>query len=390
MRGLALLSDRVKNIAPSATMAVSNKAKMLKAQGVDVIDFGAGEPDFDTPGYVKEAAVKALQEGFTKYTASTGIPELKKAICEKLRRENDVAYQPEQIVVSCGAKHCLFNIMQAMLGPGDEVLIPVPYWVSYVEQVKMAQATPVPVKGEGLKVTAEDLREKLNERTKMLILNSPNNPSGEVYSRQELKAIADLALSRWFYVVSDEVYEKFVYEGRHWSIASLDEGLKDLTITVNGASKTYAMTGWRIGYMAGPKEIMEACAKLQDHTTSNPNSIAQRAALEALTGPQERVTEMVKEFDRRRRYMVKRLNELKGVTCPMPKGAFYAFPNVEGLLGKTWKTSEALTLELLQEAKVAVVPGPAFGMEGHIRLSYATSMENIEKGLNQIEAFLSS
>lgn len=362
----------------------------MKAQGVNVVDFGAGEPDFDTPENVKEAAVRALREGFTKYTAGTGIPELKKAICEKLRRENDIEYQPDEIVVSCGAKHCLFNIMQAMLGPGDEVLIPVPYWVSYVEQVKLAGATPVLVKGGGLKVTADDLKAKLTERTKMLILNSPNNPSGEVYSRQELKELADLALSRWFYIISDEVYEKFVYQGRHWSIASLDEGLKDLVITVNGASKTYAMTGWRIGYMAGPKEIMEACSKLQDHTTSNPNSIAQRAALEALTGPQERVVEMVKEFDRRRRYMVERLNTFKGFNCPMPEGAFYAFPNVEGLLGKTWKTSEALALELLQEAKVAVVPGSAFGLEGHIRLSYATSMENIEKGLDQVEAFLSS
>ncbi len=371
-------------------MAVSNRAKMLKAQGVEVVDFGAGEPDFDTPEHVKQAAVKALQEGFTKYTPSTGIPELKKAICEKLRRENDVAYQPDQVVVSCGAKHCLFNIMQAMLGPGDEVLIPAPYWVSYLEQVRLAQARPVLVKGAGLKVTPEDIKEKLTERTKMLILNSPNNPSGEVYTRRELEAIAELALSRWFYVVSDEVYEKFVYEGRHWSIASLNEAMKDLTITVNGASKTYAMTGWRIGYMAGPSEIMEACSRLQDHTTSNPNSIAQRAALAALTGPQDRVAQMVKEFDRRRQYMVERLNVLNGISCPMPNGAFYAFPNVDGLLGKTWKTSEDLTLELLQEAKVAVVPGSAFGLEGHIRLSYATSMENIEKGLNQIEAFLSS
>jgi len=390
MRGLALLSERVMGIAPSATMAVSNRAKMLKAQGVEVVDFGAGEPDFDTPEHVKQAAVKALQEGFTKYTPSTGIPELKKAICEKLRRENDVAYQPDQVVVSCGAKHCLFNIMQAMLGPGDEVLIPAPYWVSYLEQVRLAQARPVLVKGAGLKVTPEDIKEKLTERTKMLILNSPNNPSGEVYTRRELEAIAELALSRWFYVVSDEVYEKFVYEGRHWSIASLNEAMKDLTITVNGASKTYAMTGWRIGYMAGPSEIMEACSRLQDHTTSNPNSIAQRAALAALTGPQDRVAQMVKEFDRRRQYMVERLNVLNGISCPMPNGAFYAFPNVDGLLGKTWKTSEDLTLELLQEAKVAVVPGSAFGLEGHIRLSYATSMENIEKGLNQIEAFLSS
>ena len=405
------LAKRTTLISPSPTLAITAKAKQMKSQGIDVIGFGAGEPDFDTPVYIKESAKKSIDEGFTKYTPTSGIEELKKAICEKFKRDNGLDYEPSQIIVSCGAKHSLFNAIMCLCEKGDEVILPSPYWVTYLEQIKLSGAKPVIIETNekyNFKFLHKTLKHAITPKTKCLILNSPSNPTGMVYNKDELKAIADLAVKNDFYVISDEVYEKLIYEGEHISIASLGPEIKDRTIAINGVSKTYSMTGWRIGYAAGTKELISAMGNLQDHSTSNPTSISQKAALAALLssphagervpiqdGRGEGLTLMVAEFRKRRDYMVEKLNSIPGISCLKPHGAFYAFPNISKLIGKTIKGkkitgSMSLTEVLLNEARVAVIPGIAFGADKYVRLSYATSMENIKEGLKRIEEIMGS
>lgn len=361
------------------------------------MDFGAGEPDLDTPPNIKEAAKQAIDRGFTKYTPTSGTRELKEAICRKLKKDNGLDYGPEEVLVSCGAKHSIFNAIMALCDEGDEVILPSPYWVSYPEMIKLAGATPVVIRTtqrDDFKIKPAQLGEAINPRTKLIILNSPSNPTGVVYSKEELQALSEILVEAGVYCISDEIYEKIVYDGReHVSIASLAPEIKNLTIVVNGVSKTYSMTGWRIGYAAGPEEIIRAMSNLQDHSTSNPSSISQAAALEALEGPQDSVVEMVRVFAKRRDLIVERLNSLEGVSCLKPEGAFYVFPNFLQILGRNYggrKINDSLTLAelLLTEAKVAVVPGTAFGEDDHLRLSYATSVENIVKGMNRIEGFM--
>ncbi|MBI5102741.1 MAG: pyridoxal phosphate-dependent aminotransferase [Nitrospirae bacterium] len=392
-----MLAERVKKIKPSPTLAIDSKAKAMKASGIDVISFGVGEPDFDTPENIKEAAAKAMREGFTKYTAVGGIDPLKDAIVEKLKKDNGLSYKREEIIVSCGAKHSLYNIAQALYGPGDEVIIPSPYWVSYPDQVLLNDATPVIVKtfeADSFMLKPEALEAAITNKTKALILNSPSNPTGMIYDRKTLEAIAGLAEKHGFFVVSDEIYEKLVYDGKeHISIASIGSGAMARCIVVNGLSKSHAMTGWRIGYAAGPADIIKAMTNIQSQSTSNPTSISQKAALEALTGPQEFVSTIRAEFDKRRRYLVQELNTIEGITCGMPAGAFYAFPNTKRLYGRKFGDrviagSTDLALYLLEEAKVALVHGAAFGDDDYLRLSYATSMEDITRGLARIREAL--
>ncbi|HLC64784.1 MAG TPA: pyridoxal phosphate-dependent aminotransferase [Candidatus Nanoarchaeia archaeon] len=379
-----MLSRKVKGISPSVTLSIDAKAKQMRREGKDVVIFGAGEPDFNTPENIKQAAINAINNNFTRYTPVGGIPELKKAVSDKFRRDNNISYEPSEILISCGGKHTLFNIAMSLLEKGDEAILPVPYWVSYEEMIKLSEAKPVFCNtDERFKLTAKNVEEKITDKTKLLILNSPCNPTGAVVEPDEIKKIAKLAVDNNFYVVSDEVYEAFNYNGKNPSIASLNEEIKKLTITVNAVSKTYAMTGWRIGYCGAPKEIISAMDALQSHSTSNPNNIAQMAALEALNGPQDSVMEMVKEFDKRRKFMHKRLNEI-GLICVEPEGAFYAFPSI----GSTGMKSMEFSSKLLNEALVAVVPGIAFGSDNHIRLSYAASMHEIERGLDRIEGWL--
>ena len=393
-----VLAERVKGIKPSPTLAVDARAKAMKAEGIDVVGFGAGEPDFDTPENIKEAAVKALKSGFTKYTAVGGTDELKDAIINKLKNDNGISYDRSQIIVSTGAKHSLYNVAQALYGPGDEVIIPAPYWVSYPDQVILNDATPVIVQtreDEGFVLTAAAFEKAITPKTKALILNSPSNPTGLGYPKEALEKIAEVAVRHKVMVISDEIYEKITYDGfRHVSIASLGSEIKDLTITINGLSKSHAMTGWRLGYAAGPKEVIGAMTKIQSQSTSNPCSITQKAAVEALNGPQDFLPLMVAEFDKRRKYIVERLNAIPGVSCPTPVGAFYAFPRVSPIYGKSFKGNKIkgsadLAAYLLEEAKVAVVSGDAFGADEYIRLSYATSMAAIEKGLDRIEKAVS-
>lgn len=389
-----MIAERAKKVKPSPTLAVDSKAKEMKAKGIDIVNFGVGEPDFDTPEHIKEAAIKAIKDGFTKYTPVGGIDELKEAIVEKLERDNGLKYGKENILVSCGAKHSLYNIAQALFGPGDEVIIAAPYWVSYPEQVLLNDATPVflETKEENdFMLLPELLREKITPRTKALILNSPSNPTGFIYNEKTLREIAEIAFEKNFYIISDEIYEKLIYDGyRHISIASFGEEIKARTIVVNGLSKSHSMTGWRIGYAAGPAEIIKIMTNIQSQSTSNPTSIAQKAAVAALKGPQDCVEEMRKEFERRRTYLVETLNQIQGISCRLPNGAFYAFPNISKVLGKKWgdkviSNSIELSIYLLEHAHVAVVPGLAFGAEGYLRLSYATSLENIEKGVKRIK-----
>lgn len=388
-----MLAERVKKIKPSPTLAIDSKAKAMKASGIDVISFGVGEPDFDTPEHIKEAAIKAMKDGFTKYTAVGGIDPLKDAVIAKLKQDNDLTYTREEILVSCGAKHSLYNIAQALYGPGDEVLIPAPYWVSYPDQVLLNDATPVFVKtheADSFMVTPEALEAAVTKKTKALILNSPSNPTGMLYDRAALGKIAELAVKHNFYVISDEIYEKLIYDGfGHVSIASLGAEIKARSIVVNGLSKSHSMTGWRIGYAAGPAEILKAMTNIQSQSTSNPNSIAQKAAVAALTGPQDSVAIMHREFDLRRKFLVEQLNTIPGMTCRMPAGAFYAFPNTAAVYGRKFgekiiANSTDLALYLLEEAKVAVVHGAAFGDDNYLRLSYATSLEDLRRGVERI------
>ena len=380
-----MLSQKVRNIAPSATLAIDAKAKQLKKEGKDVVIFGAGEPDFNTPENIKLAAKKAIDNNITRYTPVGGIPELKKAVADKFRNFNKINYDVSEITIGCGGKHVLYNAMQAELEKGDEAILPVPYWVSFEEMIKLAEAKPILCRtDENFKLTAEKVTEKITDKTKLLILNSPSNPSGAIAEPSEIRKIAKLAVENNFYVISDEVYEYFTYGKEHSSIASLNDEIKKLTITCNSVSKTYAMTGWRIGYCGAAKEAIKAMENLQGHSTSNPSNIAQMAALEALTGPQDSVRQMVKAFDERRVFIHKRLNEIGGISCVETEGAFYAFPNI----GETGMDSMTFASKLLDEALVAVVPGSAFGMDGHIRLSYAAPMNEIQRGLDRVEKWL--
>jgi len=398
-----MLSRKAQAINPSPTMTIDSKAKEMKNQGidvtgfgVDVTGFGAGEPDFDTPAHIREAATKAMNEGHTRYTPAAGTPEIKETICNKLKTDNGLEYKPNQVVVSNGAKHALFNALAAIIDPADEVLIPAPYWVSYPELVKICDGIPVIVETSEvnkLKTTAEELEKYCSGKTKALILNSPHNPTGQVYSEEELRAIAELCREKGVYVIADEIYEKLIYkQARHVSIASFNEEIKDLTILVNGVSKSYAMTGWRIGYTASTPEIAGAIAALQSHTSSNPNSIAQKAAVAAMQGDQSCVSEMRRAFDERRRYIYERITAIPCLDALEPEGTFYLFVNVANTFRKSYQGKEVSTSDtfaqfLLESRKVAVVPGTGFGAPDYVRLTFATSMENIEEGINRIEAF---
>lgn len=387
------LSERVLSLAESQTLAITKKIYELRSEGKDVISFGAGEPDFNTPLYIKEAGIGAIKNNFTKYTPSSGIIELKEAICEKLKTDNGLDYKPEQIVVSSGAKQCLINALLAFCGQGDEVLIPTPCWVSYPEQVRIAGAEPVFVNTEcngGFYLNAKSLRKKISSKTRVIMLNSPNNPTGSVMKTDELKEIAEIACEHDLFVISDEIYEKLVYGGaKHLSIASLNKNIQNLTVVVNGFSKAYSMTGWRIGYSASSREVAQAMDKIQGHCTTNASSISQLAALEALSGPQKCVEEMKEAFALRRDNIVTLLNSIPGVQCPFPDGSFYVFPNVKALFGKKYgkymiNSSFDLVDYLIDTTNVATVPGSAFQADDYIRLSYATSMEKIKEGLGRI------
>lgn len=387
------ISNKLKSIAPSVTLAITAKAKKLKSEGIDIIGFGAGEPDFQTPQYIREAAIKAIEEENIGYTAASGMESLRTVICEKLKKDNNLDYTIDQIVVSNGAKHSLYNILAAICNEGDEVIVPNPYWVSYPELVKLADATPVfvecPEENE-FKYSIDELRKAVNEKTKAIILNSPNNPTGTVYKKEDLEEIAKIAVENNIYVISDEIYEKLLYEGEHVSIASLGEEIKNLTIVVNGVAKAYAMTGWRIGYTASNKELAKVMGNFQSHATSNPNTIAQYATIAALKGSQEPIDEMISAFKERREFMVDKINSIPNLSCLKPQGAFYVMINISKLLGSKLNgyninTSIDFADYLLEHAKVAVVPGIGFGNDNYIRLSYATSLENIKEGLNRIE-----
>jgi aspartate aminotransferase len=391
------LSKKSMSISPSPTLSIDAKYKEMIASGMDVVGFGAGEPDFDTPRHIKDAAIEAINKGFTKYTPASGTLELKKAVCKKLLDDNSLAYAPSDIVISNGAKHSLVNVFSAILNPGDEVIIPAPYWVSYPEMVKLADGVPVilqTTEESGFKFTPKQLKGAITPKTKALILNSPSNPTGMIYTEQELSQIADVAVEHNLFVVSDEIYEKLVYDSNtHCSIASFGEEIKALTIVVNGMSKSYAMTGWRIGYTASRPEIAKIMANVQSHATSNPSSISQAAAVAALNGPQDSIDLMKKEFSSRRDYMVRRINEIPGLSCLNPQGAFYVMMNIKNVLGREIKgkiinSCDEFCAHALEVCRVALVPGSGFGAPGYVRWSYATSMENIKKGLDRIEEFV--
>ena len=391
------VSKKAAAVKPSSTLAITAKAKELKAQGKDVVGFGAGEPDFDTPENICDAAIDAINNGFTKYTPASGIIELKEAVSKKFKKYNNIDYTPEQIVISNGGKHSLENIFTVLLNPGDEVIIPAPYWLSYTEIVKLAGGVPVIVKTskeQEYKLTAEALCKAVTNKTKALILNTPNNPTGMVYTDNELRDIADIVINKDFYVVADEMYETLTYDGhKHISIASLGKEIYDRTITCNGLAKSYAMTGWRIGYTGSPLQIARMMGSVQSHQTSNPNSIAQKAAVEALNGPQDSVSQMNEEFNKRRQYVYERICNMPFVSTIKPMGAFYVFVDASEVLSKTHKGETVGTVAkmadiLINEYNTAVVPCADFGFDDHLRLSYAISMEQIEKGLDRIEKFL--
>ena len=381
------ISTRAAQLTPSLTLSIDSKAKAMKAEGIDVCGFGAGEPDFDTPDHIKRAAIEAIEAGFTKYTPSSGIPELRQAIAEKLAADNQLTYRASQVIVSNGAKHACYNAILATCQPGDEVIIPAPYWVSYPDMVRLAGAEPVivPTTERGSwKLRAEDFENAMTPRTKMLILNSPGNPTGTVYTREEMQAMVDVAAEEDIYILSDEIYEKLVYDdAQHVSIGSLSKEAADLTITVNGFSKSYAMTGWRLGYLAAPDAVAKAVDSIQSHSTSHPASFVQRAGIAALKGDQQPLADMREEFDMRRNYMFDRISKIPNVTAVKPQGAFYVLVNISQL----GLTSQNFADRLLSKANVAVVPGAAFGDDRTIRLSYATSIDIIKKGLDRFQDF---
>lgn len=384
------ISERARSLSPSLTLAIDAKAKQMKAEGQDVVGFGAGEPDFDTPQHIKDAAIKALQDGFTKYTPSSGIPELRQAIADKFKRENGLSYKPSQIIVSCGGKHSCYNVVLATCQAGDEVLIPAPYWLSYPEMVKLAGAKPVIIETTDkteFKVTPAQLRQALTPRTRLFILNSPSNPTGSVYTPEEIRALGDVCVEKGVLIMSDEIYEHLLYEGaRHQSVASFSPRHLEHTIVVHGFAKAWSMTGWRLGFLAAPEPIAKAIDAVQSHSTSNPTSFAQKGAVAALTGPQDHLKSWLAEYDRRRTYAWKKLNSIPGISCVNSRGAFYLFPNISKLGLK----STDFCSRLLETEKVAAVPGIAFGADDYLRISYATSMANIEKGLDRLERFAKS
>jgi aspartate aminotransferase len=381
------ISARAAQLSPSLTLSIDSKAKAMKAEGIDVCGFGAGEPDFDTPEHIKQACIAALEAGFTKYTPSAGLPELRQAIAEKLEADNQISYRPSQIVVSSGAKHSCYNAILATCQPGDEVLIPSPYWVSYPDMVRLAGAEPVIVQTterNGWKMRASDFENAMTPRTKMVILNSPSNPTGAVYTREELEGIVEVAAEEDIYILSDEIYEKLVYDDvKHVSVASLSPEAYGLTITVNGFSKAYAMTGWRLGYMAAPEAVAKAVDNIQSHSTSNPCSFAQKGAVAALKGDQQTLADMRDEFSMRRDYMYDRITKIPNITAVKPQGAFYILVNISQL----GLSSQNFADRLLSKANVAVVPGAAFGDDRTVRLSYATSIDVIKKGLDRFQDF---
>jgi aspartate aminotransferase len=384
------ISRRAASLTPSLTLTIDSKAKQLKAEGQDVVGFGAGEPDFDTPQHIKDAAIKALSEGFTKYTPASGIPELRQAIADKFKRENGLDYKASQVIVSCGGKHSCFNVILATCEEGDEVLIPAPYWLSYPEMVKLAGGTPVILQTTDtteFKVTPAQLRAAITPRTRLFILNSPSNPTGSVYSPDEIKALGDICVEKHVLIMSDEIYEHLLYDGaKHQSVAGFSQAHYDHTIVVHGFAKAWSMTGWRLGFLAAPEPIAKAIDAIQSHSTSNPTSFAQKGAVAALTGPQDHLQGWLAEFNRRRTFAWQKLNSIPGISCVNAKGAFYLFPNI----AKTGLSSSAFCARLLETEKVAAVPGIAFGADDCIRLSYATSMPNIEKGLDRIDRFCRS
>lgn len=391
------ISKKASQISPSPTLALDSKYKQMKKQGIPVVGFGAGEPDFETPDNIKKAAIKAIEDGFTRYTPASGTPELKQAIVDKVKRDTGLEYTVENVVVSNGGKHSLTNVFMCILEAGDEVIIPSPYWVSYPEMVKMADGVPVFLntsEEDDFKFTPDMLEAVITERTKALVLNTPSNPTGMVYTKDELEKIAEIAVKNNIYVVFDEIYEKLIYgDTIHTNIATLGDDIRELTIIVNGMAKAYAMTGWRIGFTVSNRELARAMSNMQSHATSNPNSIAQAASVEALNGSQASVEEMRLEYEKRKAYMVERINSIDGISCKNPDGAFYIFMNMREQLGKEHygrviNTVSELCDDILEKALVALVPSDGFGIEGYARLSYATSMENIVAGLDRIEKYL--
>ncbi|HXU76869.1 MAG TPA: pyridoxal phosphate-dependent aminotransferase [Methylomirabilota bacterium] len=381
------ISHRAASLSSSLTLAIDSKAKQMKAEGLDVVGFGAGEPDFDTPQHIKDAAIKALNDGFTKYTPASGIPELRQAIADKFKRENGLNYKPSQIIVSCGGKHSCYNVIIATCEKDDEVIIPAPYWLSYPEMVKLAGATPVIIETTDkteFKVTPEMLRRAITPRTRLFVLNSPSNPTGSVYSPEEIKALGDICVEKGVLIMSDEIYEHLLYEGaKHKSVASFSQAHFEHTIVVHGFAKAWSMTGWRLGFTAAPEPIAKAIDAIQSHSTSNPTSFAQKGGVVALTGSQEHLPKWLAEFDKRRVFAWKKLNSIPGISCVNARGAFYLFPNI----AKTGLKSSDFCARLLESEKVAAVPGIAFGADDYLRISYATSMANIEKGLERIDRF---
>lgn len=390
------ISKKASAISPSPTLAIDSKFKEMKKEGIPVVGFGAGEPDFNTPENIKNAGIEAIKNNITKYTPASGTLELKAAVCQKLKRDTGLEYSTSNIVISNGGKHSLTNTFTCICDPGDEVILPAPYWVSYPEMIKLADAVPVIIEGaeeNNFKFTAEQLESAITSKTRALVLNTPSNPTGMVYTKDELEKIAEIAVKNNIYIIFDEIYEKLVYEGEHTNIATLGNEIRDLTIIVNGLAKTYAMTGWRIGFVAANKKLAKAMGNIQSHATSNPNSIAQAAAVEALNGDQSIIETMKKTYIERRDYMVDKINSIDGLSCKTPHGAFYVFMNVKDVLnkehyGKMINTANELCQDILDRALVALVPSEGFGVDGYVRLSYATSMDTIKTGLDRIEKYL--
>jgi aspartate aminotransferase len=382
------ISQRAASLSPSLTLAIDSKAKQMKAEGQDVVGFGAGEPDFDTPQHIKDACAKALADGFTKYTPASGIPELRQAIADKFKRENGLTYKPSQVIVSCGGKHSCYNVILATCQEGDEVIIPAPYWLSYPEMVKLAGANPVIITTTDeteFKVTPEQLRAAITPRTRLFILNSPSNPTGSVYTPEEIKALGDICVEKGVLIMSDEIYEHLLYDGaKHKSVASFSQAHYEHTIVVHGFAKAWSMTGWRLGFLAAPEPIAKAIDAIQSHSTSNPTSFAQKGAVAALTGPQDHLAKWLAEFSKRREFAWRKLNSIPGISCVNAKGAFYLFPNIS----QTGLNSTEFCAKLLEQEKVAAVPGIAFGADDYLRISYATGMANIEKGLDRLDKFV--
>lgn len=383
------VAERLKKVNPSLTLALTAKAKKMRAEGQDVVNLSAGEPDFDTPDFIKEKAIEAINSGFTKYTPSSGIPSLKKLICEKFKKDNRLEYDSSQIIVSCGAKHSIFNALQALVNKNDEVLIPSPYWVSYPEMVNICEGIPRFVKASrenNFKITPEELKKYISAKTKLLILNSPANPTGAVYSKEELQEIANICVGKNIFVISDEIYEKIIFDNlKPVSIASFNREIYNLTITVNGLSKSHSMTGWRIGYLGAAQDIADAISKLQDHSTSCPSSISQKAAEAALSGPEDFSNMIRQEFQERRDYVVSRIKKMHKIKCVVPQGAFYIFCDISA----TAMDSDAFAAGLLEEEKVSLIPGKGFGLDTNIRISFATSEEELRKGMDRLEEWVS-